>query len=730
MVSIIEKEEQIQKLEKKLTCCNDGKCKRTRKGFIHLSHSKNKLTWDYQRLYAVLLIVIFAAGVVSIIETDDGKKLFYNSAFLGIIIGIIGIVIGVIGIWSTKYISERQMNQEKWSRYSLHATLYFYDKEWDLSKDNYIKSLEFISDDIHALHNAGAALSELERYVDAIPYFKKVLEVDSENVAALTNMAHCYQNIFCIDDAIKIYEKGIKKRSKYTNDVINNLGSLYLQECQYDLALEQFEKAIVNDPNNPRLWTNKATTLNFLNKYEEALLACNRALKIEPKYTDALIEKSDILHNLKRYEEVLHVANLYLKLKPFSTKQNPKKLIQNRILFQMSAALFNSRKYEEALQCFNEYLAIVPDNKYALMYKGHCLESLKKIPDAIDAYNDSLKIDSEQADVLSSKASVLWDSGRFVQALLCLEKAIRIQPTFFMAHYLKVYFFSDNEDNSDIVEEAYQQALQNESKDIADVFHKAKLMIMLDQRKQAIELLDEILEKEPKDPKALELKSKTFREQGKYDDAILICDRILELFPNQIGTLADKGLNFASKEDYEKAIKIYNKALQIEPKNHRILLSKGVALTSIGYFERAIQTCFNVIIEQNPVDSEAIYRKGQAFLKQKKFNKALDCQSEVIEINPDFYGSYFERGNCFYELGRYEEAINEYHISKSLAPKKIVINKRLSSAYEKINDYPNAWKYWYDFLNKSKIEHTYLDDLIKHVNKFGIHIFDKLKFNF
>ena len=715
MVSIIEKEEQIQKLENNLTYCDDGKCPNTRKGFIHLSHSQKKLRWNYWRLYAALLFVVLAAVIASIIETDDDKKSFNNSTFLAI-------GIGITSIWFTDQSSKEQINHEKWSRYSQHGTLYFYNKEWILSIKNYIESLKFISDDIQTLNNTGEALYELEMYVDAIPYFKKVLEIDSKNVIALANMAYCYRNIFCIDDAIKIYEKAIKIKSEHLDSAINDLGSLYIQEHQYDLALEQFEKAIIIDPNNPVLWTNKAITLNALNKYEEALLSCNKALKIEPKHTNALIEKSNILHNLKRYDEVLHVANLYLKLKPFSIKQNPKKLIQHRILFQMSVTLANLEKYEEALQCFNECLAIFPDDKRALMYKGHCLESLKKFPNAINAYNDSLKIDSEQVDVLSFKASALWESRRFVQALLCLEKAIRIQPMFFMANYLKVYFFSDNEDNSDIVKKAYQQALQNKSKDTKYIFRKAELMIKLNQRKQAIELLDGILEKEPKDLKALKLKTRTFREQGKYDDAILICDKILELFPNQIGTLADKGLNFASKEDYVEAIKIYNKTLQTEPKNRMILLNKGVALTSIGYFERAIQTCFNVIIEQNPVDSEAIYSKGQAFLKLKKFNKALDCQSEAIEINPDFYGSHLERGNCFYELDRYEEAINEYHIAKSLTSKEVKINTRLSLAYEKINDYPNAWKYWYDFLNKSKIEHTYLDNLIKHVNKFGIHI--------
>ena len=713
MTNIFEKDVLIQKLEQNLINCNDGKCPTIRQGFVHLSHSKNKLTINYWGLSALLLPIFLIAIITSMIETDDSKEAILNSTWLAI-------AIGITSIWFTRQISERQVKHEKWSRYSQHATLYFYDKEWDLSINNYDKSLEFIPDDIQALNNAGAALSELEKYVNAIPYFKKILEIESENTDALSNMGYCLQNIFYVDDAIKAYQKAIELKPDYST-AVNNLGSLYLQERQYNLALEQFENAIIINPNDPLPWTNKAVVLNVLNKDKEAILACNTALKIEPKYAEALIQKSIALFHLKQYDEVLSVGNIYLKLKPLNTKQNPKKLVQSRILFQMGVALASSNKFKEALQHFNEYLVIVPGDKYALTYKGNCLFNLKKYQNAIDAYDDSLKVDSDQPDVLSFKGSALWNSRKFVQSLLCLGEAIRIQPTFVMAHYMKGDFLSINKNNFEIVQEAHQQVLQSESDDTTYIFHKAKSMIVLGQPTEAIILLDKILEKEPKNLDVLYLKAATFRSQENYDDAILVFDKILELFPNEIAALADKGLNLASKEDYGNAIKIYNEALQIESKSHTILMNKGVALTSIGHLERAIQTCFNVIIDQNPVHFDAIYSKGKAFFKQKKFNEALDCQSEAIEIKPDFYGSYLERGNCFFELGLYEKAVKEYHAVKSLTPEEIQVNANLSSAYVKIMDYSNAWKYWYEFLNNSKMDHNWIDSFITHVNTFGIH---------
>ena len=713
MVGIFQIEENLQRLKEKLKSCNDGKCPITRQGLIHLLHSKNKVTVNYQQLF-ILLMPIFMLGIItSLIETDDNKVAFLNSVWLAI-------GLGIASIWLTIKFSENQLKHERWSRYSQHATSYYYDKEWELAIENYNKSLEFIHDDIQALNNTGAALIELEKYVDAIPYFKRILEINSENTAALSNMAYCFQQLTCFDEAIKSYEKAIRLRPDYS-DAINNLGTLYLDQYRHALALEQFEDAIGIDPSDPMPWTNKAIIFNELKQFEDAIFACNESLKIEPKYTEALIQKAIALFHLKQFEEIISVGNTYLKLKPLHTKQNPKKLEQNKILFYMGVSLAISKKFETALQHFDEYLVIIPYDKQALRYKGDCLVAIKDYPNAIEAYDDSLRIDPYQPEVLSNKAIALWNSRKFIQSLMCLNEALKIRPSHSVSHYNKGNFLSSHKDNIDIVNEAHQLALQNNSQDIDDILHKAKSSIFLGNSGQAIKLLNELLEIDQKNLEALYLKAQTFREQEKFDDAILVFDRILEFLPNDIHALADKGLNFASKGDYDTAIKIYNEALQIEPKSAVVLMNKGVALTTIGHSERAIGTCFDVIIKENPVDFNAIYSKGKALFKQKKFQKALDSYTEAIEIKPNDYGSYMERGNCFLELGQYENAIKEYRIVEYLKPDEIVVNVNLSIAYAKWLDYPNAWKYWYQFLDASKIDHKWLDKLVKQIKNFGIY---------
>lgn len=682
MTSVFQKEENLQKLKQKLKTCNDGKCHIIRQGLIHLAHPKNKLNINYEQLFILLIPVLLLAIVTSNVIKDENQAAFLNSSWLAI-------AIGIASIWFTITISKNQVKHEKWSRYSQHATMYYFDKEWELAIDNYKKSLEYVYDDIQALNNTGAALSELEKYVDAIPYFKKILEINPKNTAALSNMAYCLQQISCIDESIESYREAIRIKSDYS-DAINNLGTLYLDQYNHDLALEQFENAIIIDPDDPMPWTNKAVALNELKQYDEAILACNKALNIEPKYTEALIQKSVALFYLNQFEEIISVGNIYLKLKPLHVKQNPKKLIQNRIMFQMGVALARSNNFKEALNHFDEYLVIIPNDKHALNYKGDCLAQLKDYHNAIETYNESLIIDPYQPETLSNKAIALWNSRKFIQSLLCLNEALRIRPSHSRSHFDKGNFLSSNSENTELVSEAHRLSIENSSQLTDDLLHKAKSFEFLVQLDQAIETLNQILQVDPKNMDALHLQASIFRKLEKFDDAINIFNTILELLPKDIHALADKGLNYASKGDYEIAIKIYNEALQIEPKSDVILMNKGVALTSIGYPERAIDTCFNILIEKNLVNFNAIYSKGKAYVKLKKFHKALEQYTEAIEIEPKDYGSYMERGNCHYELGAFEKAINDYHMVEILKPDEVVINVNLSTAYAAMSDYSNA----------------------------------------
>lgn len=61
-----------------------------------------------------------------------------------------------------------------------------------------------------------------------------------------------------------------------------------LSESNPDVALQNFDQAIVQDPRPPRAWTGKGYALISLGRYEEAVLAFDEALIREPGYQNAV----------------------------------------------------------------------------------------------------------------------------------------------------------------------------------------------------------------------------------------------------------------------------------------------------------------------------------------------------------------------------------------------------------------------------------------------------------
>ena len=59
------------------------------------------------------------------------------------------------------------------------------------------------------------------------------------------------------------------------------------------------------NPYYSKAFFNKVAILRELKRYDEALLACNEAIRLNPYYSKAFFNKGAILRELKRYDEAL-----------------------------------------------------------------------------------------------------------------------------------------------------------------------------------------------------------------------------------------------------------------------------------------------------------------------------------------------------------------------------------------------------------------------------------------
>ena len=102
-------------------------------------------------------------------------------------------------------------------------------------------------------------------------------------------------------------------------------GNDAFKKKKYEVAEKFYSDALQLNPDSRPLWTNRAICRNRMEDFENALLDCETALKIDPKCTKTITQKGNAFFGLGRFDEakecyeLLHtlgessLADTYLK---------------------------------------------------------------------------------------------------------------------------------------------------------------------------------------------------------------------------------------------------------------------------------------------------------------------------------------------------------------------------------------------------------------------------------
>ncbi len=181
----------------------------------------------------------------------------------------------------------------------------------------------------------GSSLQSLGEYEEASNYFKKGLQLDSNNLALMNNLAMSYKNLLHYKEAQNLYLKIIDINNKYINAYVN-LGNLKRDLNQFDESIKLYEKALSISNNYPIVYYSLALAHQGIGNFEKAIEYSKKTLNLNPNFTQAdhLISQS-----AKYTEKNPHYENLKKKI----SEINPKS-------FEMVDLCFSLSKAEEDLK--------------------------------------------------------------------------------------------------------------------------------------------------------------------------------------------------------------------------------------------------------------------------------------------------------------------------------------------------------------------------------------------
>lgn len=249
-----------------------------------------------------------------------------------------------------------------------------------------------------------------------------------------------------------------RPESGHIIQTLNNIGcSLYSLGLNEE-ATEAYQRAINIDSknNNYYPYVGLGLGLSCLHRYNEAIMAYQKAIAINPKDPDLYINLGESLCHLNHNLKAIMAYQKAIDLNP--NYDSP--------YYYLGRALSDIQRHDEAVVAYQKAIAINPKNSDSHSDLGISLSILHRYDEAIIAYQKAIAINPTDSYSYHNLGRVLSNLNRHNEAIMAYQKAIIINPKNNYPYYDLGQALSHLNRNKQAIE-AYQQfiSLTTETKD-------------------------------------------------------------------------------------------------------------------------------------------------------------------------------------------------------------------------------------------------------------------------
>lgn len=564
------------------------------------------------------------------------------------------------------------LSLKKIPRYSsLYSQIDYCLSSYYEQKRNYPKALSYLK--------AASLDKDLSDKVDtqkAIIYYRQKKYKDAEQQFAL-NIEHQPQN----------YENYLWR------------GRMYKALKKYDLALADFDHALLLAPGSIDTYKSKAMTLSEINKPKAALHAVEQALDRQTQKSLELLEfKAFYQTDCAMYQEAIDTYNQAIALAPHTAA----------LYLDRGIAYIYLDKYDEGLADCSMVLALDPTRWEALVNLGTCYKAKGDYKQAIHCYKRALLANPKWHDTYRALANCEFMMDDYSSAIKDYTTALKYNPRSQIlyinrgsargamgdykglltdtniAHQLgkptavslknisiALNKLGQNEDS----ESKLRLALKDDPAAVANYISLATLLA--DKKPQtkdtllsAIIELDKALALSQDNAQALQKKVALLLKLNKNEQALSVANEYLESKPADSAMLALKVESLLNLHRTEEALKTIELIKDTTYDGTAIHTLKGMALARSDQEQEALKE-FASALTIDKTDRVALMERAKLELRADNARAALsDLNSAIAASNGDGR-LYILRSVCYTKLGNKSKAQSDMQKATNLLPEAV-----------------------------------------------------------
>lgn len=462
------------------------------------------------------------------------------------------------------------------------------------------------------------------------------------------------------NEIIKILDNIQQEIIKDKIQTYNNQGQNYLSINMPESALEEFNKAIKLQPQNPYLYLNRAYALFLLNSYDKCIDDCLVGIKNCPENVAAYYK---LLANAEKKTGNIDGAKLNYKK---ALESNPTPKDYNEITNILEELENNSNNPHESNeqeqnnlseegQTIIEKIPITAEDYYN---KGETCLNEENYKEAIEYFENAKKLDPDDPDYHFECGYAKYMNDQNEEAIEDFNQGINLNPNIYEYYEFKAYAEEEVGYYTEAIVD-YEKVLElNPSKEtsnkIKEYLHEIKI-------KLAIACFED---------------GRTYFNEGKYEQAVECFKESIKFDKNNIDYQYWFGYAKYKNNNFNDAIKILNYCINNNPTNiSSFYYLRGKVKKEIKDYEGAIedykrslkktsdiiqQEEINQSIEELNYEQAELYIQRGEKLQQYSHEDAIIWFEKAIKLDPDNPDYYDRCGNAYYEINKYKKAIECY----------------------------------------------------------------------
>ena len=485
-------------------------------------------------------------------------------------------------------------------------------------------------------------------FLTAIDLFKRI-EDNTEEVQAMVSLmlTQCYDRAGQYDQALAYYNQLAELNPEDPKVYIDRAGILTRMES-FDRALEDFNTALRLDKDNISALIGRGILYNKQESYQRALADFGRVLRMNPDWAPVYLSRAETFVAIHRYRDAMNDYNQAITLRPDYAQA----YYGRAILREQRNDLPNALKdIDLALKSNPEYIE-------AHLFRGDMYAKRSDWAKALEAYTAVIK-QQPTAEAFHKRSHAYQRLEQFEKAMTDLNRAVDLKPSLETAWYDRGILHQAREQYEKALGD-FDQVLRLQPGNAGAFCKKGEIWIEMGHSDSALQYFSQAMELDPDNPEPHYQLSLLYLSARKIDAALKEVDLALNKEPSSAEAFLTRGRIYLQLDKDAEALADFNQALKLNP-----ILSEGYAFRGQTYLRLKnltdAQQDFERSVAQGSLRPEVYLGLGDIYLERQEFEKALEKYDAAVQIAPKDPQAYLRRAEYFFRFKQYEEALADYN---------------------------------------------------------------------